>query len=114
MKIELERWEVNMVLCGLAELPYEESAATIYRIKEQIEPPEPPVIHCRECAWFAPLENYPEAMTFHQKIRKLFDGVFPSREGKYGICRKVTFCKERPVPTNEDGFCHRAERKESE
>lgn len=46
MKIELERWEVNMILCALAQLPYEESAATIYRIKEQIEPP----VHCSDCA----------------------------------------------------------------
>ena len=46
MKIELERWEVNMILCALAELPYEKSAATIYRIKEQIEPP----VHCSDCA----------------------------------------------------------------
>jgi hypothetical protein len=46
MRLHLEEWEVNMVLTALAELPYEESAATICRIKEQIEPP----VHCSDCA----------------------------------------------------------------
>ena len=46
MKIELERWEINLILNALAKLPYEESAATIYRIKEQIEPP----VRCSDCA----------------------------------------------------------------
>ena len=37
MPINLELWEINMILSALAKLPYEESAATIQRIKEQVE-----------------------------------------------------------------------------
>lgn len=70
------------------------------------------MIHCKECEWFAPIESMPEAAALHNKIHELFDGVLPEREGKCGICRKVTFCREKPVLTNEDGFCHRAVRKE--
>ena len=44
--ILLQEWEINLILTALAQLPYEESAATIYRIKEQIEPP----VHCSDCA----------------------------------------------------------------
>ena len=72
------------------------------------------MIHCKECAWFASIESMPEAEKLHNKLHELFDGVLPAREGKCGICRKVTFCKEKPVLTNEQGFCHRAERKETE
>lgn len=109
MKIELEEWEINMVLNGLAELPYAESAATIHRIKEQVDPD---IIHCRDCAWFAPLEDYPEAQERHQRIVEIFGDILPRREGKCGVCRKVTFFRKRPVPTREDGYCHRAERRE--
>lgn len=37
MPINLERWEINLILNALAKLPYEEVAATIQRIKEQVE-----------------------------------------------------------------------------
>lgn len=70
------------------------------------------VIRCRDCVWFAGLEEYPEAERFHKQLRELFADVFPKREGKCGICRKVTFSRERPVPTHADGFCHRAQCRE--
>lgn len=35
--IELELWEINLILKTLAELPYNQVAATIQRIKDQIE-----------------------------------------------------------------------------
>lgn len=69
------------------------------------------LIHCKDCSWFAPIEDYPEAEELSNKLHELFDGVLPPREGKSGVCRKVTFCKERPVTTHENGYCHRAERK---
>ena len=109
MKIELERWEIDMVLCALEELPREESGETIRRIEEQVEPP---VIHCKDCVWFAPVESMPEAEKRHKKLHEIFDGIFPRREGKTGVCRKVTFCEDKPVLTRPDGFCHRAEPKE--
>lgn len=108
MKIELEQWEINLILNALAKLPYEEVSGVIHRIKEQVDPD---VVHCKDCVWFADLENYPEAAAFHKKLHELFDGVLPPRDGQCGICRKVTFCQERPVSTNEDGYCHRAEKK---
>lgn len=37
MDIHLELWEINMILQMLAEQPYHEVAATIQRIKEQLE-----------------------------------------------------------------------------
>ena len=70
------------------------------------------LIHCKDCIWFAGLEEYPEAEAFHKRLQELFGDVFPKREGECGICRKVTFCRERPVPTNAEGFCHRAQRRE--
>ena len=72
------------------------------------------MIHCKECAWFAPVESMPKAEKIHNKLHELFDDVLPAREGKCGICRKVTFCKEKPVLTNEEGFCHRAEERSTE
>lgn len=35
--IELEMWEINLILNALGEQPYNEVAATIQRIKDQIE-----------------------------------------------------------------------------
>lgn len=70
------------------------------------------MIRCKNCAWFASMELYPEAMEFHQAVTEIFGDIFPRREGDCGICRKVTFCKERPVITNENGYCHRFEEKE--
>lgn len=67
------------------------------------------VIHCKDCVWFAPVESKPEAEKLHKKLHELFDGVLPSREGETGVCRKVTFCAERPVLVNSNGYCHRAE-----
>lgn len=37
MKIELEYWEINLILNTLAERPYNEVASTIYRIKNQVD-----------------------------------------------------------------------------
>ena len=69
------------------------------------------MLHCKDCAWFLPLETMPEAQKMHDKLHELFDDVLESRDGETGICRKVTFSMERPVLTREDGFCHRAEPK---
>ncbi len=35
--IELEMWEINLILKALADLPYNRVAATIQRIKEQVD-----------------------------------------------------------------------------
>lgn len=40
MPINLELWEINLILSLLAEQPYNRVAATIQRIKEQIESEE--------------------------------------------------------------------------
>lgn len=37
MIINLEPWEINLILEALSYLPYERVAATIQRIKEQID-----------------------------------------------------------------------------
>ena len=37
MPINLELWEINLILSALAKLPYEEVSATIQRIKNQAE-----------------------------------------------------------------------------
>ena len=37
MDIHLEMWEINLILEALSYLPYERVAATIQRIKEQID-----------------------------------------------------------------------------
>ena len=70
------------------------------------------VTHCKDCAWFAPVESNPAALAMHEKIHELFDGVLPPREGECGICRRIPFCGKIPLLTNENGFCHRAEPKE--
>lgn len=70
------------------------------------------MLHCKDCAWFLPLEAMPEAKKMSDKLHELFDDVLESRDGETGICRKVTFSMEHPVLTREDGFCHRAEPKE--
>ena len=108
MNINLEQWEIGMILCVIEELPREESGATINKIVEQLEST---TIHCKDCVWFAPIESVPAAEKMHKKLHKLFDGILPPRDGKTGICRKVTFCAEHPVTTNENGYCHRAEKK---
>jgi hypothetical protein len=70
------------------------------------------MIHCKDCAWFLPMEAMPEAKKMSDKLHELFDDVLEPRGVETGICRKVTFSMERPVLTREDGFCHRAEPKE--
>lgn len=40
MDIHLEQWEINMILNLLAGQPYNRVAATIQRIKEQLESEE--------------------------------------------------------------------------
>lgn len=70
------------------------------------------MIHCKECAWFLPLQTMPEAKKLHDKLHECFDGILEPRDGETGICKKVTFSMEHPVLTREDGFCHRAEPKE--
>lgn len=37
MPINLEMWEINLILNALAKLPYEEVVGTIQRIKAQME-----------------------------------------------------------------------------
>jgi len=69
-------------------------------------------LRCKDCAWFMSVSSVPEAEALHDKLHELFDGVLPAREGQCGICRKVTYSPDRPVLTNENGFCHRAEKRE--
>lgn len=97
MPINLELWEINLILNELAKLPYEEVSGIIHRIKEQMEPSK---IHCKECVWFAPAESNTVALAIKQITG-----------GSAGICRKVTYSTCRPVMTREDGYCHRAEKK---
>ena len=40
--IELSEWEINLILNALGELPYNQVAAVIQNIKEQIEKEESP------------------------------------------------------------------------
>jgi len=37
MPINLELWEINLILIALGEMPYNKVAATIARIKDQIK-----------------------------------------------------------------------------
>jgi hypothetical protein len=37
MDIHLEMWEINLILKALADMPYNRVAATIQRIKDQID-----------------------------------------------------------------------------
>ena len=111
VNINLELWELNLILTGLAKLPYEESGAVIHRIKEQVEPS---VTHCKDCAWFAPVESVPEAEALHRKLIDTFSDCLPRREGECGICRKVTYSPDKPVLTRPDGYCHRAERRKAD
>lgn len=100
MKLDLEHWEINLVLNALAEIPYKESGAVIQRIKEQVDPS---VVHCKDCTWFAPIES-------NQMAKKIHDICDTGNET--GVCRKVTFSPDRPVLTRPEGYCHRADRKE--
>ena len=71
------------------------------------------IIHCKDCVWFVPIESFPVAEKMHNKMHELFDDILPVGDGEVGVCRKVTFCAERPVTTNENGYCHRAEQIEN-
>ena len=73
-----------------------------------------PQVHCRDCAWFASVDTMPEAARIHETLTGLFGDCLKKREGECGICRKVTFSRERPVLTNSNGFCHRAERRQND
>ena len=68
--------------------------------------------HCKDCAWFAPVESMPEAEKIHNHLLNTLGDILPRREDEIGVCRKVTYSKERPVLTHGEGFCHRAERRE--
>ena len=72
------------------------------------------MIRCKDCAWFAPVESNPAALAMHENLIRIFGDVLPRREGETGVCRKVTYCAERPVLTNSEGYCHRAERKNND
>lgn len=61
------------------------------------------MIHCKDCAWFAPVESNPAAKKFHDIL---------DTGNETGVCRKLTFSEDRPVITRPDGYCHRAERSE--
>lgn len=102
MKIELERWEVNMILCALEELPREEAGMTMQRIEEQIQPV---IINCVDCAYYQPVERNPIA-------KKLFDLVGIGNMN--GWCKKISPSPEEPILTRPDGYCHRAKPKETE
>ena len=69
------------------------------------------IIHCKDCAWFAPLESNPAAVRLHKILTDTLGTILEKRPGECGVCRKVTFNADRPVFTNSEGFCHRAERK---
>lgn len=77
-----------------------------------MQPEQGIIIHCRDCAWFVPVDHFPVAEKLHEKLTTLFEDCLQKREGTCGVCRKVTFSEERPVLTNSEGFCHRAEHKQ--
>ena len=78
MKIDLELWEINTALTALAKLPYEEVSGIIHRIKEQIDPP---MTHCKDCAWFSPVESNPAALAVHENLIRIFGDILPRRGG---------------------------------
>ena len=113
MPINLEMWEINMILNILGQRPYNEVAATIRGIVDQVDPPDKvEVTRCERCAWFAPIESIPEAEKLHRLLQDTFGDCLPKREGCIGICRKKTFCKEWPVLKNSNGYCDSAERRD--
>ena len=60
-------------------------------------------IFCKSCAWYAPVESNAAA----KKIHDILDSG-----NEVGVCRKLTFSEDKPVITQPEGYCHRAERKE--
>lgn len=80
----------------------------------RVEQPGPEIVRCKGCTWFAPLESMPHAEELHSQIIDALGDILPRRAGEVGVCRKVTFCKDKPVLTHEGGYCHRAEPKENQ
>jgi len=68
---------------------------------------------CGECVWFTGVDTIPQAAALHEKMMELFGDCLQKRDGACGVCRKITFSKDRPVLTNSNGYCHRAEPKEN-
>lgn len=60
--------------------------------------------HCKDCVWYAPIDSNPTA----KKIHEILD-----IGNETGVCRKLTYTEDRPVLTRPDGYCHRAERRET-
>lgn len=96
MKLNLEDWEVGMILSALEEIPPEESSETIRRIREQIEPE---LIRCRDCERFEPEKRNPVAQMFREL---LWCG------DQKGICRRTN------SPTESNGYCHKAKRRQND
>ena len=69
------------------------------------------ITHCEDCVWFASIDEFPTAVEMHEKLINTFGDCIPKRDGECGVCRKVTFNTDRPVLTNSNGYCHRAEQK---
>ena len=78
------------------------SAKSADRRMEELQA-ESGMAHCRDCVWNEPVESNPTA----QRIHDILDSG-----NEVGVCRKLTYSEDRPVLTQPDGFCHRAERKE--
>ena len=57
---------------------------------------------CKDCVWYSSVESNPNAKIIHDIL---------NTRNETGVCRKVTFSKDRPVITRPDGYCHRAEKK---
>lgn len=113
MPINLEMWEINMILNILAEQPHKEVGPTIRRIVDQVDLPDKvEVIRCERCARFSPIESVPEARKLHQLLQDTLGDVLPKREGYIGICQKDTLCRDRPVLKNSNGYCDSAERRD--
>lgn len=96
MKLNLEDWEVGMILSALEEIPPEESSETIRRIREQIEPE---LIRCRDCERFEPEKRHPMV----QMVRDLI-----------GCDNQPGICKRTSAPTEANGYCHKAKRRKQD
>lgn len=70
------------------------------------------MIHCKDCVWFASIHSIPEAEALHNHLVATLGDILPRREGEVGVCRKTPGSSRVPLLTNENGFCHRAERRE--
>lgn len=54
------------------------------------------LIHCGECFWHRPLEEYPKAQEIHDILHT---------GAEVGVCARYTYDKERPVIKRTTGFC---------